>query len=281
MRRGIEQRRRAGAGASRLAAGWVGWGLAVLALALGTTAGAQPLAEVRWRPLSGLRADVANLILAGRAGGAFRMAALAAPRARADGTGSVELWVEIDGAGLLGEPPAEARLTVELYAYALADGAVAGFLARSVRLDLEQLGAALYDGGLKLGGELALEPGSYELRVLAREPRSQRFALRVLPLVVPEPTPAAPLLLPPRFADPAAGWIVARDGRDDGDEAPPAIIPVLASGRTQQAELRIFGPLPQPPQLVARFFDLGGRPVAEVAFAGEPLNGAAAPAPQR
>lgn len=214
---------------------------ALLAETPSATDGGGPLTA---RPLPGLKADVAALLMSGRESGALRAAVLAVPWPHEDEaageTAPVDLWVEIDGGRLVGdEAPDEGTLRVEVHAYALApSGSLAGALSQSFRLPLDELGADLAEGGVKFGGRLRLAPGEYDLRVLVRETRTQRFVLRVLPLVVPGP--GGPFPEPPLFADATGAWIAVRA---TGDAAPsadaaPAALPVLAAGRQHQARLR-------------------------------------------
>ncbi len=183
------------------------WPAAVCLLLLAAAAGAQtePAVQLRSRPLTGLRADIATLILAGREGGSIRATAAVAPVAEADGRTAVALWIEIEGSSLLGGEPPES-LKVEIYAYVLTKaGAVKGYLSQSLRLDLEELGEILFAGGVKFFGRIEASglDAEYDVRVLIREPRSQRLALRVVPGNAP-PLPA------PVPADPPESWIEVR-----------------------------------------------------------------------
>ncbi len=229
------------------------------------------------RALGGLRADVVALIATGGDGGAFPAAVIAVPR---PGTGqrvAVDLWVEVEGAGLLGEPGEEIPETLrpEFYVYAIGeDGGVSGYLSQTVRIDLAEHAEALLAGGLKLKGRLELAPGRYELRTLVREPRSQRFVLRILPLVVPG-TKGAPVVLSPVFADSGTAWIQVRseDGKNAGQEDTglvpaafvPAALPVLATGREAAVALTVCGHSGTP-RLLARLVDAAGTTAADLAL---------------
>ncbi len=226
------------------------WLAGVWLLVLAAPALAQIEPAVESRPLAGLKADVAALILAGREGGALRAAVAAVPVTVAGDRASVALWVEIDGSSLLAGEPSES-LEVEVYAYALTSaGAVKGYLSQWFRLDLEELGEVLFAGGVKFFGLLetaGLEAaGDVQLRVLVRERRSQRLSLRHVPLPLPGD---APVLLAPAFTDPPGTWIRARPaGLAPDGLAVPAAIPVLAAGREVTARLRGYGLRLDPPQ---------------------------------
>lgn len=192
--------------------------------------------QARSRPLQGLPAGMAALIMGSRPGGQVVSSVLALPLGRAveppppsppppaDETAEddapsaapapppetalaetgpprelVMLMVEIDGPSLLGPNPGETA-QLEVFAYALAgNGAVRGYLSQRLPLDLAEVGEALFAGGVKLVGHLELPPGEYVLRVLVHEAASQRFGLRAVPLNVP----AGAALSPPLAAEPA------------------------------------------------------------------------------
>ena len=162
--------------------------------------------EIELHPLRGLRADVATLILAGRESGALRAAVLATPQAGSavDATRRVAVWVEVDGASFLSEDPPDgpsAPLRAELYVYAMTP---ARELAASVGRRLSLPVAELRQSRIKLATYLDLPPGEYQLHVLVRELRSQRFALRL------EPLNLAPAGEVPANEAPAieGGWVV-------------------------------------------------------------------------
>jgi tetratricopeptide (TPR) repeat protein len=252
-----------------------------------------PVQELEIRPLSGPKADVAALILAGSESGSLRVAALAVPRCQpsagfsANGQDAeksksrVDLWLEIEGASLLepatlsdGKPPESLRL--EMYAYALTpSGEIEASLSRWLRLPLTEVSERLLDGGIKLASHLLLEPGDYQIRVLVRESRSHRFALRLLTTIVPEPEGRAPHLFPPFFPDIDNAWVLARETESDAlqeseprpDHDPrisrlPATLPVLSPAREQP--LRLQGCRLAKASFDARLLEIGGQPLAEL-----------------
>lgn len=251
-----------------------------LILAPAAAAGQSPpdRLPIEVRPLPGLKADVAALLMSGRESGALRAAVLAAPFPGAAGKSDVVLWVEVDGASLVPEASAEdgaeaapKSLRLEVHAYAMTpQGSLAAALGETFRLPLAEGGAALAAGGVKYSGHLELDPGSYRLRVLVRERRSQRFVLRIVPLTVPSAD--TPFLLPPFFADAAQSWIEARGGGPA--PAPASALPVLAAGHENAARLLLHDS-GAAPLVSARLLDAERRPVATV----DPKLGAATPGP--
>ncbi len=196
------------------------WLLPLLLLAPGA------VPEIELHPLHGLKADVATLILAGREGGALQAAVLATParvppaggrrtESAVDASRRVAIWVEVDGASLLAESPPDGlatSLVAELYVYAMTP---ARELAASLGRRLALPAGELRMSRLKLATYLDLPPGEYQLHVLVREPRSQRFALRLEPLIL-APAPGAPAAEAPAIE---GGWLV--DLRADLDPSAP------------------------------------------------------------
>ena len=169
--------------------------LAVLTVA--SPVGAEP---PRAHALPGMRADVAALLLYADPGGSLipdlRWTRLDDPdTARAD-TVRLLLWIELDGDRLLNVPPEVDVLHLELHVYALrgASRTVAGSLSQMFRPRLDQLPMDLV--GLRLGallelsGTAASDATPLELRLLVRETRTDRVALRVLRLESLDPPPA-------------------------------------------------------------------------------------------
>lgn len=201
---------------------------------------AEPVLQAR--PLQGLRANAVALILKGEPGGAFPAVALAAPRSDLapdeKGRLRVDLWAAASRLLDKASTTADQGLRLEIYAYAVRpDGSVGGHLRQSLRMELDEHGEVLRQGGVRFGGHLNLPPGSYELRVLFYENRTQSFALRVVDLNVPAPAPSdnsdgdnsavnAAIVLPPFLANSAAPgkneWITFQAAPRDGDPQAPA-----------------------------------------------------------
>lgn len=168
--------------------------------------------------------DTASQVIGGREGGSIPVRVLAAPFARqggkAGGKAYVPVLIEAEGPGLVGSLK-DGVLPAEIYVYAFdQEGQVDDFFARSLGLDLRKVGPVLRSTGLKMFGDLDLEPGSYSLRVLVRNGATGATSLRVVALEVPAFTAAAPVLLPPFFPEPADRWLLVRE-----NAAPPGDVP--------------------------------------------------------
>lgn len=224
-------------------------------LAADEPTGGLPL-DLQARPVQGMPATMAALMLGSREGGQISMAPLAfpvlvpPPSADDDARAAVALVLELDGASLLGPSPA-GEPVVEVYAYALRpDNSVAGFLAQSLPLDLAELGEALFVGGVKFFGHLELPPGDYSLRILVYEKASQRFGLSQVAVSVPQ---RAALLAPLVAETPDTPWLLAGEARhgsmgaldpgrvlDLAGVAMPAALPLLR-GSALTLDLLLYG----------------------------------------
>lgn len=186
--------------------------LSVLAVWLpGLARGQMPGVEVA--DLGGLETRSAALILSGQEAGDLETSVLAIPIPGASGEGAavrVVLVVDVGGKSLLAGAGEDSSVT-EIYAYAIdGSGGLGGVLTQAFRIDLGRHRAALDAGGVKFLGHLDLAPGDYSLRILVLQRRSDRLRLDVKSLTVPSPQER--FLLPPLFPEPAADWIVVREG---------------------------------------------------------------------
>lgn len=244
------------------------------------------------RPLRGLQGPIATLLTTGQEGGGLPMAALAVPAGEQgpDGRFAVPLLVEIEGNGLLADRRGNVQ-RIEIYAYAMgADGAVHDFLAQGLRLDLSRIGEAVLDGGLKFVGTVAMPPGAGSLRVLAVDPDTLRYSLRVLPLTVPS-AESGPLLLQPLFSDPRGHWVLARQGGasletslppllvDEGWGLPSSL-PLLAGGRTRRVAL-LGRNLPAEPAVALEIRTELGKTVQQIPGRVAERSRTSGPAPER
>ncbi|MCP3962177.1 MAG: hypothetical protein GY719_30410 [bacterium] len=191
----------------------------------------------------GFKAEVAHRIFTAEEGGELAIAALAVPMPVTGATADVFIFVEIDGASLLSHNR-QATVAVEIYTYAVdVGGAVAGHLAQAVELDATELtdGAV---SGLKFYGRLAVPAGSYDLRILVRDPRSGADGMAVVPFQTAEGS--SPVLVP-ILPEPEARWLGVRQSNSTGDypflidglPLSPAARPVLGQGR--ELSLHLFG----------------------------------------
>ncbi|MCP3958588.1 MAG: hypothetical protein GY719_12115 [bacterium] len=234
--------------------------------------------------LRGLTAEVASLVLRGEVGGDIAFEALATPLRGEGGKAHVPFFVEIDGPTFL-ESNQSSTARVEIYAYALgADQGVAGYLAEVFVVDVQKLGEAIWQSGLKYYGHLELPPGRYNLRLAIRHYQSGASALREIELEVPAFDEApGPVLPPPIFAPPAARdvWLPVREWAHaaqypflaDGRAISPAVRPVLVAGRPAQANLFGYG-LPAGDLRGKVQFLQGGVPVAGTQMRLERLGAA-------
>jgi len=211
---------------------------------------------LRGHTLRGLTGEVAGQIMSSSQGGQFAVECFATALRLLDGDKVyVPVFVEIDGASFLENNQAETA-RVEVYAYALgADKSVAGYFAEVFALDVQGLGEAVWQRGLKFYGHLELPPGNYELRVLVRNYQSKAAALRQRPLEVAAPRDfrnallTAPIFPPPEDRETWLPVLERGDGILESDypfvvenqAVSPAALPVLTAGRPAQAHLLAFG----------------------------------------
>ena len=132
-------------------------------------------------------------------------------------------------------------MQVEAYAYVLdGGGEIRDFFTRTLRLELAKVGQRLRGSNLRLYGNLSLEPGDYELRMLLRNPTTRRHALRSFGFTVPAREAGRAGLLPPFFIDDSGEALVVRQASAAGgasypfisgedEEFVPDIAPVVSS----------------------------------------------------
>lgn len=195
-----------------------------------------------WSALDPLerRLEAGAVLLAGsevhglESGVAASVLGVGAERAR------VPVVVEADGPSLLTGVSGE-ELEIEVYGYAFdRTGSVGDFFARHGVIDLSEVESRLREGGLRWVDELALEPGTWELRVLVQSANTGRRALRVLALDVPEPSAGRRLLTPFFLEGGDEGWLLINGSGADGGypftvagrELAPAAVPSLSPGRS-------------------------------------------------
>ncbi|HJX26732.1 MAG TPA: VWA domain-containing protein, partial [Thermoanaerobaculia bacterium] len=168
--------------------------------------------------------SAASQLLGGEEGGPIRASLLAAPFHAAGGKAYVPVLLEVDGPSLLAGTES-GTIPAELYVYALdKGGAVHGYVAQTIGLDVAKVGPALKQSGLKFFGHLDLPPGDYRLRLLVRNGATGATTVRSVPLTVPSFTEAGPVLLPPFFPEPTGKWLLVREApRGPQAAAQPAI----------------------------------------------------------
>ncbi len=202
-------------------------------------------APLRVLPSGGLSVESAALLLSGQEGGTIPFAALAFPFPGDGEKARVPVVVEIDGTDLLaGQSDRLLRFEISLYALTGA-GSLQGSRMDTVEIDLEQLGTAVGESGVRYVGEVSLLPDTYRLRILVRNRATGELGLRTLPVSVPPFRKGSGILLPPAFADPGPDlWITARPAGDSPLAAlapadPPSARPIVAPG--EEASLVIAG----------------------------------------
>jgi VWFA-related protein len=203
--------------------------------------------------------SAASQLMGGEEGGPIRASLLAAPFHAAGGKAYVPVLLEVDGPSLLAGAES-GTIPAELYVYALdaldRGGAVHGYVAQTIGLDVAKVGAALKQSGLKFFGHLDLPPGDYRLRVLVRNGATGATTVRSVPLTVPSFTEAGPVLLPPFFPEPTGKWLLVREAPRKQGAAPqtdvpypfllgeepyvPASKPVLVPGQEAKVALVVY-----------------------------------------
>jgi tetratricopeptide (TPR) repeat protein len=170
----------------------------------------------------------------------------------------------MDGPALLAGQTGDA-LRIETGLYALgAGGGVQASLLEPVEIDLAAQRSAVERSGVDYLGSLALKPGTYSLRLLARNVTTGRLGVRTFPLVVPDlgglPTPS---LSSPPAADPRP---TAR-ARGLGPLDPPLFPNDDAGPRQAAAPPPVAAPPPAAPPLAPVPETAEGRRLRSVARA--------------
>lgn len=181
--------------------------LALSAASVGAASSAGAFSErLTSRPLPGLRADVATLIVQGATGGGLDLA-VAADLGAGGSARRLDLTVELSGESLLNGLPesVSSRLAVEFYAYVIDErSSVVAHLARELAVPLDEWGERLSSGGLRFVEELEVPPGELSVRTLVAVPAAGRFGMVVTGLSVP--SEAAPLGRP-RSEEICGDWL--------------------------------------------------------------------------
>lgn len=232
------------------------------------------------RPLGGIPPPAAALLTRGGSGGALRLQATALPVAYPATAIPLLVVVELDGPSLISNHPG-GRLGVEIYLYAIDNGGrIAASRAEGIAVDLDSIGSELVNGGLRWQTSVALDPGEWSLRVLARVRRSGGFGLREIRLTLPRPGSGGPFYLAPvapsapgfvdalsPSLDPAAGAALQALG------GAPAAMPLLAADAPSRFWALVAGG--DAAAFTSRLTDGLGRPAGEptvTAGARQPLG---------
>lgn len=238
----------------------------------------EPPPAIRAIRTGGLRAEVAALIMSGQSGGPLPIEVLSLPLRTEGEKARLPLTVEVAWDPLLAGH-AEDPLKLEIFAYALTpSGGLRGSMMQSFEIDTERLTDDQRGrGGLKFSGELQIEPGTYSLRVLARNPISGDLGLRLMDLDVPtEQAWLSPMLVD----SDSAGWQALRQAYDQGRSPGPVTFldtlpeakPVLTS--RERIPFRILASRLDavPSELVIETVDYDGQLLSELAAEIEHLS---------
>ena len=189
----------------------------------------------------------AQQVISGQAGGDLGTHAVApaflVPGARA----YVPVLVEINGSNLLDGHEGDV-LPVELYGYAMDEqGTVRGYFARNLGFNVSEAGPALTQNGVKYWGHFDLDPGTYTLRLFARNSATGASGLDVVTIEVPDVSAGGPALLPPLFPEQPGLWAFAREEEGEQREVdypfisqgqpfiPAALPPIPSKGETKMS----------------------------------------------
>ncbi|MGH9362822.1 MAG: VWA domain-containing protein [Thermoanaerobaculia bacterium] len=197
---------------------------------------------------------------------------LAAPFRASERSSYVPVIVEIDGPSLLAGHDSD-RLAVEIYAYVTdAKGEMRDFFTQMVGLDVGKNRQALNRTGIKYYGHLELAPGDYRVRVLVRNGRSGRTAVKSIPLTVPPYDSKQAIALPPFFLEQPGRWLLVREqSREEsvvypftvnGDPYIPAVKPALRGGDDSRFCLVAYNLPAGELELEGKVLDAAGREVA-------------------
>jgi VWFA-related protein len=168
---------------------------------------------------------------------------LAAPFRANEESAYVPVIIEVPGLDLLAEHRTEA-MPVEFYAYVTDDrGEMRDFFTQLVTIDLRGRRELFERTGVKYYGHLDLRPGSYLVRVLARNSATGRTGVATAKVEVPPFTEQGPQLLPPFFVEEPGSWFLVREEASryaktrvypftvNGDPYVPSALPAIQPDR--------------------------------------------------
>lgn len=160
------------------------------------------------------RSGLARLLTAGEAiakeasGGALDVRALAVPYRNELGRVGVPVVLEIDGRSLL-DRPADGKLPLEVYGYALSDAwRVEDTITLKTTLDLAAVGDRIRARGVQCHGTFSVPEGTHSLRFLVRDTATGRTGARSLTVSVPRFETGGVVLYPPLLMDDPEAWLM-------------------------------------------------------------------------
>lgn len=191
------------------------------------------------------RLRTASQLLTGRAGGQLRLSVLAVPFQAEGVAASVPILIEVDGPDLLAVTGGSKDVPTEFFIYAIdAEGSAVDHFSSVMTFDRKKTEATLQAGGVKFFGDMRLLPGTYEIRVLVRNPRTGASGLQSSSLTVPDFDNGQLALLPPLIPGSTENWLLLREPPAEGEEPTPS--PFLIG------ENQVFVPVAKP------IFESGG-----------------------
>jgi tetratricopeptide (TPR) repeat protein len=170
-----------------------------------------PIERIEARPLTAVDARGAALLLSGETGGDFEGAVLwtSGGPAAGDEKVSVQVFVEVDGGGLLAGS-AGSRQTIEVFFYVVNEsGDVAGHLAQSMVLDGSKYVERVRETGLRFVGDFQVARGLYSIRTLVRNRGTMKYFLASRDFDIRFDASSAPILLPPLVKEKKDVWVTA------------------------------------------------------------------------
>lgn len=170
----------------------------------------------------------AQEVIAGQAGGDLDLHAVAPPFIVPGAKAYVPVLIEVGGQSLFENHEGEV-MPVELYGYAIDEkGMVRAYFNRNLGFNVAQAGPVLKEKGVKYWGHFDLDPGTYTLRLFARNSITGSRGLDVVTIDVPAESATASALLPPLFPEAPGQWALARE---EPEEQRQVDYPFIAKGQ--------------------------------------------------
>ncbi len=223
------------------------------------------------RPLPGLRADVATMMMQGATSGGIDFV-MAHDLTGLENPFTLELTIEVAGESLLVDEGDVSRVEVELYVYAVnAAGSVLAHLARRVDIELDDWGERLASGGLRFFEELVVPVEEVSLRSLVLVPTLGRYGM-----VVSDMSGSARGLGRASFDDPCPEWLpVAASGSETLSRT--SARPLWTAGEDVEVRVPARGKIASGAEAVSLTFDSpGGDPTRlspTVEWRRDPVDG--------
>jgi tetratricopeptide repeat protein len=226
----------------RTGGGHVGPPLLIVLLGFSQLLSAAP-SPVRTLPALGLSVESAALLMSGQEGGELPVGVYAIAAPGEDGKTRILFRLRLGGPALLaGQTSGVLRVEISLYMLD-PEGGVQTSELETVEVDLASQREAIERSGLDFLGSFELRPGSYSLRMLARNPETRKLGVRSAALQVPNPATLQPQALPPAPAvDPRPTARSSGLGPFD-----PPFFPDDVERPARQADLGPEGEAPPPP----------------------------------